>query len=129
MVSESPHLVVGEGQQVEHGGATRQGLTHGLEQSQILGAREDEAPGPRIGVDQTLKVRRKIRCALNFVDYGAIGKLGEKGARVAGGEGAYVRRFKVRVGQVRKQCFAERGLAALARTGERDGGELPRCLK
>ena len=125
VVPEAKDLASCKRQQVEHGGSSRQRLADRLEQRKVLRPGQDPASGLRVGVDDALEVGGQFRCALHLVHDCALGKLGEEPARVVDRERPYVGRFQVRVGEVRKQGAAERGLAALAGSGKRHRRELP----
>lgn len=116
-LGESADLVQGQRQELEQGGASRQGLGHGANQAEVLRPREQEGTRARPGVDDLLQVGQQVGHPLHFVDDGAIGCAGQEPARVGSSEFTFVRGFQRQVRLIRKGCPTEGGLARLSGAG------------
>jgi hypothetical protein len=114
-------LVESAGQQVQQANAPGERLSNPFHQTELLRAGEHEQPGAPVPVDAGLQVGEQVGDALSFIDNGAVGILGEKTARVGGGECAHVGVFEAGVRLVRKCRASKRGLAGLTRPG--NGGD------
>ena len=83
-----------------------QRLAHCLQQSEILRSGQDPTSGLRIVIDETLKVRKDVRCALHLVDHRTVGQSGQETTRILGGEGVRVRSFERHVRMIGEERAA-----------------------
>lgn len=91
---EAAHLLERQGEQLEHAGPAGQGLSHRLQEGEVRGAREHEAPDAAHLVHQRLQVREQFRNAMHLVEYSAVPSFGQEPARVAASELLDVRGFE-----------------------------------
>jgi hypothetical protein len=99
--------------------APRQRLTDALHQTELLRAGQHEQAHAPIVIDARLQIRKQLRRPLRLVQYRAIGKLRQETARIARRQRPHIQIFKARIRLVRKRGPRQRGLARLARAGNR----------
>jgi hypothetical protein len=101
--------------------APGKGLGDGLADGKMLGAGDYETSAGIRFVEDLLKIGEEFRGTLGIVENGAVGKTRQKAAGIREGNGACIRVLKRNIGFVWEGVAGKRGLAALARTGERNG--------
>ena len=106
-----------EGEKVEFGGTSGEGLGDGFAEAGLVAARENEtAVAGAVGVDENLDAGKEFGNSLDFVEEQGFGVNSKKGFRVFTRQGTEVGIFQIDVGVGRKKGAGKGGFSGLART-------------
>jgi hypothetical protein len=118
----------GEGKEVEDRAPAREGLGDGLEEQEVVGAREDEAARLVMLVDEDLNVREEVGGPLGFVEDHGARKLGQESPGILEGKGPLIGEFQGDVGMVPEGVPDEGGFPRLPGSRQGYDGETGRGL-
>lgn len=123
---QSQQFVETEWQEMNDGGATRQGLADLCGQVELLRSGQDKSSTVAAGIDDSLQIRKQARSPLNFIENHTALVSPQKPPGIGKGEFPFVGFFQTDVFMIREHHPGEGGLAGLAGSRDCHHGKLPR---